>query len=190
MRALALLLVFGLFLPACAGDDTSGLREEIASLQTQVAAGPPPPATSNATASIEPTVLPTKAPRPAPAATPTPPEASPPGPTSKPPLAPTSTTVSTATPVPTQLVCDADTQRYAADINYLNALQEKLIRKGVLDSGWGTDYFSSLPCITPCDRQWLTNAVVAGERLLQTGVRPDDSRGIPTNLCRRVIIGN
>ena len=93
-------------------------------------------------------------------------------------------------PAPTKATCDTDTQRYAIDVGYLNALQEQLMRKGLLDPGSVTVWSSSFPCITPCDRQWLTNAVVAAERLVQSGARPSSFPAIPNNLCNPRIIGN
>ena len=188
LRVIALLLAVGLIVQACGGDDTSSIRVELSALQTQVAISPTAAPTSIAPTTPEPTPTSTESPTPVPTATAVPTAPKPVVQATPVPTAPKP--VVQATAAPTTSACDTDTLRYAADVTYLNGLQVQLVRKGLLDPGEVWTYFTSIPCITPCDRQWLSNAVVVAERLLRTGVRASYSPAIPSNDCQGGIIGN
>jgi hypothetical protein len=81
--------------------------------------------------------------------------------------------------------CINEVQRYSIDIDYLNTLVQRLKRSGLVLPGSAGMYFAPLGCITPCDREWLSTAILAAERILASGVRPSYSPLIPDNLCPR-----
>ncbi len=184
------------FLLSCEEDneEIAVIRQEIAGIQTELAALKTSTNNDNLQSNLTPAITSTT--QPTPSAT-----AISELPTSTPALAPTSTQspkspVSTSnnfpntwppSPTPTAVACLdlSERYKYEIDLGKLQRLVDQAYRMGYLFSNVIYVPPPGNFCITQCDRMWLTDAIEAMETLIEYGPPPGRIIRAPESNCPR-----